>query len=543
MKAVIVGCGRVGAGLADELDRAGWQVLILDLTPAAFDRLPVDVRRHRAPRRRHRRGRPAPRRRRGRRPVPRPDRGRQPQRHGRPAGRRGARRPQDGRQDQRPGPRRGVRPPGHRHAVPDQPDVRGGAGLHWARRCRSSPGIYPPQQTARAPDRRDGSPASSPATSAARRPVHPGGLGHVRARRGRRQGRVLPDQGAHRVGPRGGPHGEGPPARRSQITDEIGSVVIAQDGCEGKYLHEAGANRADIVAAVTGDDEDNLVICQMAKHHFDVPRTIARVNNPKNERLFRHLGVDEIISPTRMILGSIEQDIPVHELLHLAALGVGELEIIEAHLQPGSPAIGKIALDIPVPAGCSLFGVIRDGTPTPLNGRHGPGRGRQGHRDRPPRLRGGAARAADRGARGGVAGARPVRGCSALGGAPVSCHFGSGSGLPRGAAGRSRLGAIGPADPDEIDPIAVEQAPDEHEPRVSAGPAARATHGHGPAAAASPAPVSSIAITRQPSLARNVRRRSRRVTLAGPIPNGLRSLHATTNATPPGRTTEASAVA
>ena len=98
-------------------------------------------------------------------------------------------------------------------------------------------------------------------------------------------------------------------------------MVIAQDGCEGKYLHEAGANRADIVAAVTGDDEDNLVICQMAKHHFDVPRTIARVNNPKNEALFRHLGVDEIISPTRMILGSIEQDIPVHELLHLAALG------------------------------------------------------------------------------------------------------------------------------------------------------------------------------------------------------------------------------
>jgi trk system potassium uptake protein TrkA len=120
------------------------------------------------------------------------------------------------------------------------------------------------------------------------------------------------------------------------------------------------------VAAVTGDDEDNLVICQMAKHHFDVPRTIARVNNPKNESLFRHLGVDEIISPTRMILGSIEQDIPVHELLHLAALGVGELEIIEARLQAGSPAIGKIALDLSVPQGCSLFGVIREGVPTPL---------------------------------------------------------------------------------------------------------------------------------------------------------------------------------
>ena len=154
--------------------------------------------------------------------------------------------------------------------------------------------------------------------------------------------------------------------RAKQIADEVGSIVLNRDGCEGKHLEEAGANRAAIVAAVTGDDEDNLVVCQMAKHHFDVPRTIARVNNPRNEELFKHLGVDEIISPTRMALAAIEQDIPVHELLHLAALGVGELEIIEAHLQPGSPAIGKIALDIPLPAGSSMFGVIRGGTPTPL---------------------------------------------------------------------------------------------------------------------------------------------------------------------------------
>src|SRR3972149_4196704 len=118
-------------------------------------------------------------------------------------------------------------------------------------------------------------------------------------------------------------------------------------GCRQRRARRAsarpGANRAAIVAAVTGDDEDNLVECQMAKHHFDVPRTIARVNNPKNEELFRHLGVDDIISPTRMILGAIEQDLPVHELLHLAALGEGELEIIEAHLQDGSPAGGRAA--------------------------------------------------------------------------------------------------------------------------------------------------------------------------------------------------------
>ncbi|MHB8460713.1 MAG: potassium channel family protein [Candidatus Limnocylindrales bacterium] len=155
-------------------------------------------------------------------------------------------------------------------------------------------------------------------------------------------------------------------ARADQIADEIGSIVLAHDGCEGKYLGEAGANRADIVAAVTGDDEDNLVICQMAKHHFDVPRTIARVNNPKNESLFKHLGVDEIISPTRMILGSIEQDIPVHELLHLGTLGGSDLELIEAPLQAGSPAIGRSPNDLTIPEGCALFAVVRAGRAMPL---------------------------------------------------------------------------------------------------------------------------------------------------------------------------------
>ena len=101
-------------------------------------------------------------------------------------------------------------------------------------------------------------------------------------------------------------------ARAAQIVDELGSIVVPHDGCEGKYLGEAGSNRADIVAAVTGDDEDNLVICQMAKHHFDVPRTIARVNNPKNEQLFRHLGVD-------VNLGNV----PPAEILSLETLRLG----------------------------------------------------------------------------------------------------------------------------------------------------------------------------------------------------------------------------
>jgi trk/ktr system potassium uptake protein len=155
-------------------------------------------------------------------------------------------------------------------------------------------------------------------------------------------------------------------SRARQIADELGSIVLNRDGCEGKHLAEAGANRATIVAAVTGDDEDNLVVCQMAKHHFDVPRTIARVNNPKNEDLFRHLGVDEIISPTRMALASIEQDIPVHELLHLAQLEGGELELLEAQISEDSPAIGRRPADISLPDGCSIFVVLRGNTVQPV---------------------------------------------------------------------------------------------------------------------------------------------------------------------------------
>jgi trk system potassium uptake protein TrkA len=147
--------------------------------------------------------------------------------------------------------------------------------------------------------------------------------------------------------------------RARQIADELGSIVLNRDGCEGKYLAEAGANRAAIIAAVTGDDDDNLVVCQMAKHHFDVPRTIARVNNPRNEDLFHHLGVDEIISPTRMALASIEQDIPVHELLHLAQLKGGEMELVEAQISEGSPALGRKPSDINLPEGTSLFLLLR----------------------------------------------------------------------------------------------------------------------------------------------------------------------------------------
>jgi len=150
------------------------------------------------------------------------------------------------------------------------------------------------------------------------------------------------------------------PPRARQIADELGSIVIPNDGCEGRYQAEAGMARADVVAAVTGDDEDNLVACQVAKMRFNVPRAIARVNNPKNEHLFRQLAIDDTVSPTRTILGVIEHEIPIHDLLHLTELERGELQIVEAQLDADSPAVGHELRDLKLPEGSHVAVVIRN---------------------------------------------------------------------------------------------------------------------------------------------------------------------------------------
>jgi trk system potassium uptake protein TrkA len=149
------------------------------------------------------------------------------------------------------------------------------------------------------------------------------------------------------------------PGRARQIADELGSIVVPNDGCEGRYQELAGMGRADVVAAVTGDDEDNLVACQVAKMHFNVPRAIARVNNPKNEQLFRRLAIDDTVSPTRTILGVIEHEIPIHDLLHLTELEGGDLEIVEAQLTAESPAVGRELRELTLPEGTSIAVILR----------------------------------------------------------------------------------------------------------------------------------------------------------------------------------------
>src|SRR3970282_2201533 len=99
-------------------------------------------------------------------------------------------------------------------------------------------------------------------------------------------------------------------AKKSErISEELGSIVLRGDACETSILSDAGTARADMIAAVTGDDEDNLVICQVAKKKFNVPRTIARINNPKNEEIFKKLGIDTILRSTSAILSQIAQGV------------------------------------------------------------------------------------------------------------------------------------------------------------------------------------------------------------------------------------------
>ena len=141
------------------------------------------------------------------------------------------------------------------------------------------------------------------------------------------------------------------PARCQFISDELGSVVMRGDGCEAVVLEDAGTGRADMLIAVTGDDEDNLVACQVAKHKFKVRRTIARVKNPENEGIFNKLGVDVTISSTRLILAHIEQELPAHPLIQLLRLRGGALDIVEVRIPPESPAVGRQLHELRLPPG------------------------------------------------------------------------------------------------------------------------------------------------------------------------------------------------
>lgn len=151
--------------------------------------------------------------------------------------------------------------------------------------------------------------------------------------------------------------------RYQTLSEELGQSVFKGDACEARTMEEAGASRADVVIAVTGEDEDNLVICQVAKKRFNVARTIARLNNPRHEDLFQKLGIDVTVSPTKSILSLIESELPGARFVMLMTLKRAGLEILETSIPPLSPVVGKKLSQINLPRRSNLTLIIRDGEP------------------------------------------------------------------------------------------------------------------------------------------------------------------------------------
>jgi trk system potassium uptake protein TrkA len=145
------------------------------------------------------------------------------------------------------------------------------------------------------------------------------------------------------------------------ISAELGGIVLRGDGTDSIVMEEAGMNRCDLAIAVTGDDEDNLMICQMAKKKFGVKRTIARINNPKNEHIFKLLGIDQTVSVTDLILAQIEREIPAQSLVHLLTLRDVGVSFLEAKVPPDSPAVNKPLRELNIPDDVVIPMIIRGG--------------------------------------------------------------------------------------------------------------------------------------------------------------------------------------
>jgi trk system potassium uptake protein TrkA len=145
----------------------------------------------------------------------------------------------------------------------------------------------------------------------------------------------------------------------SQLAEELEVLIINGDGCDPRYLEEAGASQADVVAAVTGDDEDNLIICQLAKERFSVRRTVARVNDPKNERLFTELGVDVPIDATAILAKIIEEEVSFSDFVSLLSFKKGKLSLVRVDLPADSPVINKAVKEIKLPQDSVLVSIIR----------------------------------------------------------------------------------------------------------------------------------------------------------------------------------------
>jgi trk system potassium uptake protein len=154
---------------------------------------------------------------------------------------------------------------------------------------------------------------------------------------------------------------ESDPHRYAVVEEELEHSVQYGDGSELWVLERGGIERADLVIAVTGDDEDNILISQVAKEKYGVERIVARCNNPRNKQHFDLLGVKPAVSATDLILRLIEHEVPKYGLVHLLDLPQERLEIIELEVGDGSAAAGRQVKDLGLPEGSLVISVLRDG--------------------------------------------------------------------------------------------------------------------------------------------------------------------------------------
>jgi len=145
------------------------------------------------------------------------------------------------------------------------------------------------------------------------------------------------------------------------VSRQLDCPVIFGDGSTHTILEKAGASRCDVFVAVTNHDQDNLIGCQVAKREFGVPKTIARVKNPKNEWIMQQLGVDVTVSSTAIISSLIESELPVHKIRTLLSLRAGQLEIMEYVLDGTSPVVGHQLKELTMPPHCNIVMILRQG--------------------------------------------------------------------------------------------------------------------------------------------------------------------------------------
>jgi trk system potassium uptake protein TrkA len=150
--------------------------------------------------------------------------------------------------------------------------------------------------------------------------------------------------------------------RYDKLEAEFEHQVLRGDATELFVLERAGIKRPpDIVIAATGDDEDNIVICQLAREKYGVDKVIARINDPRNQPYFDLLGISPTVSATASIMALIEHEVPEHGLIHLLELRKENLEIVELIVDKGSACEGKTIGNVKLPEGARLISVVRDG--------------------------------------------------------------------------------------------------------------------------------------------------------------------------------------